>query len=362
MALKKLLTAALAGMMALGIMSVDIPNANAATRAELAAINVSKKGNFKYWEKTSPAREQLISYVKDVTDKASKNYIPVEDRIAVFDVDGTLMCETAPWYFDWMLSIYRVNQDSSYRATPAERAAVAEWREAIDAHKVTDEMDDRKAALFPKLFQGMTPDEYRLYVKRYMNTAYVEGLSNLKTGEAFYMPMVEVVSYLNANKFTVYIVSASERDLLRVLVDGVMDIEPNHIIGTDHTYTTANIDGNRPDRFFLKPDDQLLRGGGLLELRLQTNKVYAIKREIGKQPVLAFGNSMGDSSMFTYTITNNKYKSAAFMILADDTVRELGNPSKAAKIKATADQYGWTTISMRDDWKTIYGDGVERVE
>ncbi|MBR1580974.1 MAG: haloacid dehalogenase-like hydrolase [Selenomonadaceae bacterium] len=359
---KKLLTAALAAMMSLGIMSVDINDTQAATRAELGAISVSKKGNFKYWEKDSEAKAALVNYVKDVTNPRSKNFIPVEDRIAVFDLDGTLICETAPYYFEWMFYIHHDLNEPNHRATPAARKTAQEILDAIYAHKMTLELDEKERYGQAASFEGMTPEEYAAYVKNYMNTTYVEGLSNLKTGEGFYMPMVEVVSYLNANKFTCYIVSGSERDLLRVLVDGVMDIEPNHIIGTDHTYTTANIDGNRPDRFFLKPDDQLLRGGGLLELRLQTNKVYAIKREIGKQPVLAFGNSMGDSSMFTYTITNNKYKSAAFMILADDTVRELGNPSKAEKIKATADQYGWTTISMRDDWKTIYGDGVERVE
>ena len=357
---KKLLTAALAGMMALGIISVDMSNTNAATRAELGAISVSKKGNFKYWEKTSPAREALVSYVKDVTNKASKNYIPVEDRIAVFDVDGTLMCETAPWYFDWMLSIYRVTNDSSYRATPAERAAIAEWQDAIAANKVTTEMDDEKSRLFPKLFQGMTPEEYRLYVKRYMNMAYVKGLSNLKTGEAFYMPMVEVVSYLNANNFTVYIVSGCEREALRVLVDGIMDIEPNHIIGSDHSWKTAELGNNRADLFFYKPYDQLQRGGELRDLNVQTNKIFAIQREIGKKPVLAFGNSMGDASMFNFTLQDNKYKSAAFVLMCDDVERELGNPSKAEKIKATAEQYGWHTVSMRNDWTTIYGDRVHR--
>ncbi|MBQ9478918.1 MAG: haloacid dehalogenase-like hydrolase [Selenomonadaceae bacterium] len=359
MALKKLLTAALAGMMALGIMSVDIPNANAATRAELAAISVSKKGNFKYWEKDSTAKAALIDYVKDVTNPKSKNFIPIDDRIAVFDVDGTLMCETAPFAFDWLLQIYRTN-DPSYHATREELIIAQKMRQAIDTHTTNDELDDEKSAVFPKILEGMTPDEYRAYVKNYMNTTYLEGLSNIKTGEGFYMPMVEVVSYLNANKFTVYIVSGCERETLRVLVDGIMDIKPNHIIGSDQTYKTEKIGGERPDRYFMTPDDVLERGGGLRELNLKTNKVYAIQREIGKQPVLAFGNSMGDSSMFTYTITNNKYRSAAFVLLCDDVERELGNPSKAAKMKATAEQYGWHTVSMRDDWTTIYGDKVHR--
>ena len=356
---KKLLTAALAGMFAFGAMAFDMPDGQAATRAELGAISVSKKGNFKYWEKNSTAKAALVNFVKDVTNPRSKNFIPVEDRIAVFDLDGTLICETAPYYFEWMFYINHDLNDPTHHATPAARKTAQEILDGIYAHHVPNDLDEKERYGQAASFEGMTPEEYAACVKNYMNTTYVEGLSNLKTGEGFYMPMVEVVSYLNANKFTVYIVSGSERDLLRVLVGGVMDIAPNHIIGTDHTYTTKNIGDKRPDRYFLKPDDQLLRGGDLLELRLQTNKVYAIKREIGKQPVLAFGNSTGDAAMFTYTITDNKYKSAAFMIMCDDVERELGDKKKADKCYAMAEQYGWIPISMQNDWSTIYGDNVK---
>ncbi len=355
---KKLLTAALAGLFSIGVMTADLSNTEAATRAELGAIKVSKKGNFKYWEADSQAKKALVDYVKDVTNKSSKNFIPVEDRIAVFDLDGTLMCETAPYYFEWMFYIYHDLNDPNHRATPAARQTAQDILDGIYAHKIPLDLDERERYGQAASFEGMTPEEYKRYAKNYMNSNYVEGLSNLKTGDSFYMPMVEVVSYLNANKFTVYVVSGSERDLLRVLVDGVMDVAPNHIIGTDHSYTTTALEGNRPDRFFLKPDDQIIRGGDLRDLNLQTNKVFAIKREIGKQPVLAFGNSMGDGSMFNYTITNNKYRSAAFVVLCDDTVRELGNEAKAEKMRRTAEQYNWTPISMRDDWSTIYGEGV----
>ena len=354
---KKLLTAALAAMMTLGAFTVD---SQAATRAELASIDVGKRGKFQYWDKKSEAKAALVNYVKDVTNKNSKNFIPVEDRIAVFDVDGTLMCETAPFYFDWMMPLYRINNDPTYRATAAERNWAREVRAAIDSHTVTDAMDDVKAGLFPKLFQGMTPDEYRAYVKNYMNTNYVEGLSNLKVGEAFYMPMVEVVSYLNANKFTCYIVSGCEREAIRTLVNGIMNIEPNHIIGSDHSWTTAKLGNNSPHQFVYEPDDVLERGGSLRDVNVKTNKIYAIQREIGKKPVLAFSNSMGDSSMFNFTLQDNKYRSAAFVLMCDDLERELGNMKSANNIAKAAAKYGWTTVSMRDDWTTIYGDKVKR--
>ena len=92
------------------------------------------------------------------------------------------------------------------------------------------------------------------------------------------------------------------------------------------------------------------------------NKVSAIVREIGRQPVLAFGNSSGDSAMLNYTINGNKYKSAAFFLLCDDLERELGNLGKAEKCRKLADENGWIPVSMRKDFVTIYGDNVTRVD
>ena len=84
------------------------------------------------------------------------------------------------------------------------------------------------------------------------------------------------------------------------------------------------------------------------------------EREIGKQPVLAFGNTFSDASMVNYTIYNNKYKALGFMLECDDLEREYGNLKKAQKIHEGCEKYGWICVSMRDDWKTIYGDGIKR--
>ncbi|MBO4351311.1 MAG: haloacid dehalogenase-like hydrolase, partial [Proteobacteria bacterium] len=80
----------------------------------------------------------------------------------------------------------------------------------------------------------------------------------------------------------------------------------------------------------------------------------------GSQPVLSFGNSTGDASMAEYVITNNRYPSKAFMLLADDLVRENGNQAKADKMSKLCEENGWIPISMKNDWTTIYGEGVTR--
>ena len=101
-------------------------------------------------------------------------------------------------------------------------------------------------------------------------------------------------------------------------------------------------------------NDDIWRTSELLAKNVKERKTYQIIQEIGRQPVLAFGNSKGDVSMATFTVTNNPYRSAAFMLIADDEVRENGNAKDAASARAHWEQNGWNVISMRDDFKHIY--------
>ena len=357
---KKILAGILAGMMTFGAYFVDT---EAATRDEIAAISVKKSGNFKYWNKDAESVTALKNYVKDVTNKRSKNFIPVEDRIAVFDLDGTLICETAPCYFEWMMYLDRALYDESY--TPSD----ADWEYAklveseiraghFPTGKFPKDMDKRQAISQESVFAGMTSAEFETYVKYFMRKP-VEGLSNLKYGESFYLPMVEVVKYLQANDFTVYIVSGTDRPILRILAGDLLKIKPNNIIGTDAEFRAANQGEKDGLDYNFTRDDYLIRGQFIMK-NVKENKVLNIAQEIGKQPVLAFGNSGGDTAMLNYTITGNKHKSLSFMVLCDDTERELGSPSKAANCAKLSQQNGWISISMRDDFKTIYGDNVRR--
>ena len=104
--------------------------------------------------------------------------------------------------------------------------------------------------------------------------------------------------------------------------------------------------------------DELILGGDFIIKNLKMNKVSVIMQEIGQQPVLSFGNSTGDSSMAEYVTSGNPYRSLAFMLCCDDTVRERGSQSKADKMFALCEQYDWVPVSMKNDWTTIYGDGV----
>ncbi|MBQ7629502.1 MAG: haloacid dehalogenase-like hydrolase [Selenomonadaceae bacterium] len=348
---KKILAAIFAGLMAFGTFG----DVQAATREEIAAINVTRPADFKYWADKSTVKRQIINYVKDVTNPRSKNFIPVEDRIATFDMDGTFLCETAPTSLGYMFALYTMSENPD---NPAYRDKLTVWKNAILSKNITPEMEKEFKDICWKLFDGKTDEEFFSQLEKFLTTQNVTGLTNLKYGESFYLPMIEIISYLNANDFTVYVITGSERRTTRGIINGVVPVQPNHIIGCDIPYKFEN---NGGEKYFVK-GDRFLIGDHRLGSNTRINKIYSIKREIGKQPVLAFGNSSGDLDMLNYTITDNKYRSAAFMVLCDDYTREIGNKKLEDAMRQAAQKNGWTTISMKNDFKTIYGDNVKRIK
>ena len=356
---KKILAALTAGLIAFApFTAVD-----AMPRDQIAKIQVKKAKDFKYWTKNSVANKKLVNFVTDVTDKKSKNFIPVEDRLAVFDMDGTFICESAPCYFEWMLYLERALHDPTYTPTLEDKAYAEMVNAEIYAgHFMTGKfpkgIDIGEAKSQESVFAGMTPKDYEAYVRKFMKKP-VEGLTNLTWGEAFYLPMVEIIKYLQVNDFTVYVVTGSDRPAMRIMGSEVLKIPYNQIIGTNPEILAAHQGEISADDYAYRHDDYLVRGQ-LTKKNLKMNKVVAIEHEIGKQPVLAFGNSGGDTSMLNYAITGNKYKSLSFFVICDDLERELGNIDKANKCIKLADDNGWIKISMRDDFKTIYGDEVKR--
>lgn len=179
-------------------------------------------------------------------------------------------------------------------------------------------------------------------------------------GEAWYKPMVEVVEYLQANGFDVYVVTATERNIVRAIVADALDIDPSHVIGTEYGYTATGQGDEADGDYTFQPGDEVVFDGSYEGENAKMNKVDAIVREIGKQPVLAFGNSSGDAAMLAYTLSDNAYPSAAFMVLADDEEREYGDAESAAEKLESWEKSGFTVFSMHDDFATIYGDGVTK--
>ena len=313
-----------------------------------------------YWSEGSETAENINAYLTAVTDEGSPDYIPPEDRIAVFDLDGTLMCETYPFCFEYMLFADYALHSGSDTITDEVRAVAQEIVDAAGGEK-PDGMSTRQAAAGAIAYCGMTMDELAEIVNNFKGSE-AWGFSGMTRGQAYYKPMVELFTKLQDNGFILYVVTATERNIVRESIKGVLDIPPSHVIGTEYGYIATG-QGNTADTdYTFQQGDKVVFDGSYYGENAKMSKVDAIVREIGKQPVLAFGNSSGDLAMELYTISDNPYRSAAFMVLADDEEREYGNEEAAEKKKATYEAQGIGIISMKNDFKTIYGDGVLKTD
>ncbi len=310
-----------------------------------------------YWTEGSWAARSLNAYLMSITDETSVDYIPVKDRIAVFDLDGTLMCETYPFCFEYMVFADYVLKNAA--SMPEEVVSVAE--EIVDASggEKPDGMSTRQAQAGAIAYKGMTMDELANMVDSFKDSE-AWGFSGMTRGQAWYKPMVELFNTLQENDFTLYIVTATERNIVREIVKGTLDIPPSHVIGTEYGYMATDQGEAADTDYNFQPSDQIVFDGSYEGENAKTSKVDAIVREIGQKPVLAFGNSSGDLAMEIYTISDNPYRSIAYMVLADDELREYGDESGAAEKAAGYEAQGICTISMRDDFKTIYGENVTK--
>ena len=322
----------------------------------------SKEAELSLWTDNSALKTELVKYMNIITDINSSDYIPPEERVAVFDLDGTLFCETDPAYFDHMLLVYRVLEDPEYKE-------IASFFEKQVANVIVDRINNNAGfsgievshgQAVSSAFKGMTVSEFYSYIADFKNQP-AKGYEGMKIGDAFYLPMIQVVNYLISNDFSVYVVSGTDRFIVRGLLNNsILEIPPMQIIGSDEELKATNqgyIDGMD---YTLTENDEVVLSGNFIIKNLKMNKVKVIVQEIGIKPVLSFGNSSGDSAMAEYTTTDNRYKSLAFMLCCDDLVRENGDMEKAQKMYELCEKHNWVPISMKNDWKTIYGDNVTR--
>ena len=323
-----------------------------------AALRVGEPLNL--WTEDAAAAAALRAYVEAVTDVGSADYIPEQDRIAVFDLDGTLFCETDPNYFDYTLLKYRVLEDPDYkdRASDFEKEVANKIKEQNETGKSFPGLEVDHGKAVASAFAGMTVAEFNAYIQEFKEQP-MPSYEGMRRGEGWYLPMLQVVHYLKENGFTVYVVSGTDRLIVRGIACGSPLGLPNRqLIGSDETIVSSNQNGANGLDYVFTEGDELVLGGEFLIKNLKMNKVSVIMQEIGQQPVLSFGNSTGDSSMAEYVTSGNPYKSLAFMLCCDDTERENGSESKAQKMAALCEEFDWVPISMKNDWTTIYGPGI----
>ncbi len=313
------------------------------------------------WVKDSKAMKSIIAFVKSVTDKNSIEYIPVEQRIVVFDFDGTLYGEHFPTYFDQSMLIYRLLYDKNYQATEEQKEYAKALEMVYFDNQPWPESTKTVEQIAAESFEGFTVEEYREYVHEFM-TFQVTGFDNMTYKDGFYLPMISLIKYLSDNEFTIFISSGSECDLVREVTEGTLDkwIPPYRVIGSTFSLAATeqgNVIGE--EYTYTKDDKVLIEGKDVTFRNLKMNKVISIIDEIGAVPIMAFGNSTGDFSMAQYVL---QHGGKVYMLLSDDEKRDYGNQKEASLFEKQCSELGFETISIKDEFETIYNKDVKKTE
>lgn len=319
------------------------------------------KNQLTLWADDAPSKKALIDYVESVTDKTSPDYIPMGDRIAVFDLDGTVYCESDPTWFDFMLYKYRILEDETYRdrATEHEKEIAHTVQNVIDTGVVPEGFEVEIGSCIARAFAGMNVRDFSDYVRAYAERPS-PGYDGMKIGEEFYQPMVQVIDYLQDNGFTVYICSGSDRLVIRTLVVGALILPARYVIGTEELLSAKNQGDTAGAEYVYSDEDELVLSGKIAAKNLRMNKVSIFAQQVGQRPVMSFGNSTGDVSITKFVMGHTMYKPAAFFVCCDDEIRESGSPEKAKKIYDLCAENGWVPISIKNDWLTVFGEGVRK--
>ena len=296
-----------------------------------------------------PTKSAIVDFVGRVTAEGP-DYIAPEARIATFDNDGTLWCEK-PMYIQLDFIVRRLAEKAAEDPALAEqepyKAAVAgdlQWfGDAITKHYQGDDADLKVlSGAVMSLHASMTVEEHAARVNAFFAEA-----THPKLGRPYltctYAPMVELLRYLEAHDFTCYIVSGGGRDFMRPITGAIYGIPPERVVGSSQDLRFEGKDGHGD--LLIEPALDVFDDGPVKPVRIWSR--------IGRRPILAAGNTNGDDEMLMYSGKAGT-PSLRLLVLHDDGEREFAYTAGAERALEHAQQYGWTVVSMKNDWTTVF--------
>ena len=282
------------------------------------------------------AKLAIVDFVTSATTPGP-GFVPLADRIATFDNDGTLWVEQPlPPQFDFVFRKWgeEIKADPSLAEKEPYKAIIARDPAFFAALGVQDpEVVGTLLAAFARTWKGTTPEEFDAQVRDWLTTVKQPKLG-VPYIELVYKPMLELLDYLRANEFRVFVVSGGGRDFMRVFAEQAWGIFKENVIGTAAEYSYA--------------DGKIVRGehavGGL---DVRAGKPEHIFAATGRLPAFGGGNADVDIEML---------EAARFSVLVnhDDDEREFAYTSGAEASLAKAKELGWTVVSMKNDWNTVF--------
>lgn len=292
------------------------------------------------------AKQAIVSFVADVTREGSPDFVPVPERIATFDNDGTLIVEQ-PMYSQFVFALDRVKEMAPLRP---------EWK---DQQPFKDVLDGNLSALaatgetgaveiVAATHAGMTTDAFRKVADAWLATAKHPRFDR-PYDQLVYQPMLEVIDFLQANGFKTFIVTGGGVDFVRAYGEKSYGIPPEHIVGS-RILTRYETDDGLPTLFRM-PDVDFVDD--------RAGKPVGIEQQIGRRPIAAFGNSDGDLEMLQWTTEAGERRRLGVIIHHTDAEREYAydRDSEVGRLDEALDAAAldqWTLVDMKNDWKTIF--------
>jgi hypothetical protein len=291
-----------------------------------------------------PTKQSIVDFVRRVTTVGDPQFVKPEERIAVFDNDGTLWCEQ-PFYFQFAFVLDRMKamapQHPEWKDDPFLAAVLAGDMKALAAGGLKGVLE-----LATITHAGMTTEEFSKIVGDWIASAKHPKFDRLYT-EVIYQPMLELLVYLRANGFKTFIVSGGGIEFMRVFAEKVYGVPPEQVIGSSIVTKFEMVDGvpvltRLPQLNFM--DDNV-------------GKPVGIDMHIGRRPIAAFGNSDGDLQMLQWTAISPGAR-LALIVHHTDSIREFAyNASSMGKLEVgltEAAARGWTVVDMKNDWNRVF--------
>jgi phosphoglycolate phosphatase-like HAD superfamily hydrolase len=291
-------------------------------------------------------KKAITDFVARVTTQGGPDFVPVDQRIATFDNDGTLWCEQ-PNYFQAIFALDRVKamaaQHPEWKQQQPFKAFLVGDKKALAAQG-----EKGLLTLVTAAHSGMTTEEFAKSVAEWLATAKHPRF-NRPYNELTYQPMVELLAYLRANGFKTFIVSGGGVEFMRVWTEKAYGIPPEQVVGSSGVV-----------KFELGPDGKprLMKLAKVEFVDDGPGKPVGINRFIGRRPIFAFGNSDGDLQMLQWTAAGEGARFAG-IVHHTDAEREYAydRQSKIGKLDKAWDEAkakGWTVVDMKADWKTVF--------
>ncbi len=294
----------------------------------------------------SDAKSAIIAFVEDVTDPAADTFVPEDDRIAVFDNDGTLWSEQ-PAYFQLLYALDVLREKAAADPSILTSDVLTAANEG-DMERMMAGGEEGLLEILDVSHSGITPEDFKTDAHEWLTTQ-THPTTDLTYAQMTYQPMLELLSYLRDEDFQTYIVSGGGIDFIRAIADGAYGIPPTQVVGSEGNTSYAVSDDGVPT---------ITKEGGVSFVDDKEGKPVGIMRHIGQRPIFAAGNSDGDFAMLDWTTAGDGPR-FGMLIHHTDATREFaydreGHIGVLDQGLDEAGDRGWVLVDMAEDWGQVW--------